>query len=246
MHMGRIGSISLLFLLTMLLTFSCRKKECYEVDYKYSYFPLDSGHTVVYDVDSINVNDFTDPPTIDTFTFQVMEVIGDTFIDLEGDLAYEIFRYKRKDTTMGWGSPRLWWAKRDITNLQKIEENVRYIKLTFPPSLNDVWQGNSFVVIDDGNEYLEGWEYSYTEIDVPKVINGLSFDSTLTVLHVDEETLINKTFSTESYAKNVGMIYKELVYLNSQRVELGFDWDNPEKWDENGFILRMRINSYSN
>ena len=93
---------------------------------------------------------------------------------------------------------------------------------------------------------MEGWEYSYTEIDVPQIINNISFDSTLSILHVDNVTLINKTFSMEVYARNVGLVYKELVFLNSQRVDIGLDWDNPEKWDRNGFILRMKINSFSN
>ena len=123
----------------VICNFSCSKIGDFSLDYKYEYFPLSTGHTVIYDVDSINVDDFTNPPTIDTFHFQVREVIGDTFIDLEGDLAYEIFRYKRFDTSATWGTPRLWWVKRKVTNLQKIEENLRYIKLTFPPGFDHVW-----------------------------------------------------------------------------------------------------------
>jgi len=256
---------SLLAIAFVTLSCSKTKTEDFQIDYKYDYFPLDSGHAVIYDVDSIAINDFCDPVCIDTYTFQVKEVVGDTFIDLEGDLAYEINRYTRQSPTDPWGPRRVWHAKRVETStkrtLEKVEENLRFTKLVFPPKSSSTWLGNRFFTIPEELRLIveevldsydgpngEPWEYHYTSIDVPATYNGLYFDSTLTVLQYNDSTLLNKTYSTEVYAKHVGMIYKEHLWLKHQPTPATtpLSWDNPNKWNRSGFILRMTVNSYEN
>ncbi|MBK8657434.1 MAG: hypothetical protein IPN22_00765 [Bacteroidetes bacterium] len=69
----------------------------------------------------------------------------------------------------------------------------------------------------------------------PYIAGGLNFDSTLTVLQVDDEDLIEKTLRREVYAKNIGMVYQEWEYLTKQKVQL--NWQNGP---ENGFRIRMK------
>ena len=41
------------------------------------------------------------------------------------------------------------------------------------------------------------------------MINSLSFDSTLSVIQIDENNYVETIFGNEKYAAGVGMIYKE-------------------------------------
>ena len=66
----------------------------------------------------------------------------------------------------------------------------------------------------------------------PLDLNGLHFDSTVTVLQNNYQDATQKLFYEEQYAKNVGLIYKE-------EDNIQFLPDYP-----NGFILRMTVNSY--
>src|SRR5437868_5456454 len=72
-----------------------------EAESLYRYFPLKEGNYIVYHVDSIihsYIDDSTNNPDslIDTFQYEVKEVVDSDFIDGEGDLAWRITRYQRE------------------------------------------------------------------------------------------------------------------------------------------------------
>ena len=47
-------------------------------------------------------------------------------------------------------------------------------------------------------------------------LKNQNYDSTLTVLQQDEETLINKDYEIEVYTKKSGMIYKKVQHIQMQ------------------------------
>lgn len=221
---------------------SCNKEDNFVADFKYGYFPTDSARYVIYDVDSIIFNSFFTPPLKDTTRFQVREVYLEVFRDGEGNLMRRVERSRRNDTIGNWQLTDVWYA--GIVNNQAIwvEENLRFLKLVFPPKPTSKWNGNQYITITQGNEFMEGWEYRIGALDVPESINGLSFDSTLTVvLAEDTASLIERTTAIETYAKGVGLIYKDWQWLKKQNVVAQF----PEG-TEDGFIVRMRIKEYGN
>ncbi len=234
------GYLCAILLAIIVVLPSCDKEDTFVADFKYEYFPTDSGRYVIYDVDSIIFNSFFQPPLKDTIQFQVREVYGDLFIDGEGNQLRRIERFRRNDTIGNWALTDVWYA--GIINNQAIwvEENLRFLKFVFPPKAKSKWDGNQYIQITEGNEFMEGWEYSFSEIDVPKTINGLNFDSTATVILTNQtESLIERITATETYAKGVGLIYKDWAWLKKQNVVAQFP-----QGTEDGFIVRMWVKEY--
>jgi hypothetical protein len=205
-------------------------------DYKQSYFPADSGHYVIYDVDSITYR-FTDPLYFrDSVKYQLKIEIGDTLLDNEGRLNKKVLLHRRANPSDSWQINRVWYLYPSSTNIQVIEDDIRFVKLVFPPGNNVAWDGNVYAPKTGPYDFLRDWDYHYTEVDAPYTINGFQFDSSLTVSAVDEENVIEKTLMKEVYAKNVGLVYKEWDYLQKQKVNV--TWDSLA---ESGFRVRYRL-----
>jgi len=128
----------------VLLFAACKKDKAVEtVDIGYNYFPTEVGRYVVYQVDSISYDDFFTPVKIDTAHFQLKEVIESVFTDNEGRASERIERYVRYADTLPWSLRDVWYQTRSTTKAEKVEENVRFIKLTFPTQNNQKWNGNA-------------------------------------------------------------------------------------------------------
>lgn len=227
------------FLVFFLILNSCKKDPSTKINFHYDYFPLTEGSWIIYDADSVVYDDFKE--TIDTFSYQIKEVVDTHFVDLEGDTAFVLFVYKRLADTLSWQSYKTWSVNVSAGKAEKVEDNLRFIKLVFPVSENKTWEGNSFFNPDqDELECYDDWDYQYKNLHEKNDSLGNSFDSTITVLQVDEQPLTNKDFSMEIYAKKVGLIYKKHLCL-----EKGGDL-SPDAPYVKGFIYTLKINSYSN
>jgi hypothetical protein len=181
---------------------SCRRDVEPGPDLGYGYFPLEVGQWAIYDVeDIIYVN--ADPQNWDTAVYQLKEIVESSFIDNQGRTAYRMERYKRDHPDSSWAITDAWTMNIDAYTAERVEENIRYIKLAFPIRSNQFWDGNAL------NNLVE-WEYSYDQIDEQKTINNNAFDSTVTVQQRDYHILIDYEQAQEIYAKNVGLIYKRL------------------------------------
>ena len=226
-------------LLVVLIGFTaCNKSDEPPVDLKRDYFPTDSGRYWIYDVDSILFDDFNEPNIFtDTLTSQILEVITAKFTDLQGQESCRVERYWRSNESAPWKLINVWSTTLTATSAERIEENLRFVKLVFPLSIGTKWNGNVFINVDQSLEYLEDWEYEITSLDEPATINELNFDKALTVLYQDWETEIDKKYGTEQYARNVGLIYKEVLFLKK---------DFPKPWSEprSGFIVKMSIKEF--
>lgn len=199
-----------LFIFCILLFFSCKKDRELEEspDLGYDYFPVTMGKYIVYDVDSIA---YIQLPSADTITtkFRIKEVIDSMFKDNQGRDTYRITRYKKNYSPtisyddIPWVIQDVWTANLTATTAEVVEENTRYIKLTFPIVKNNKWNGNAQNTIGE-------WQYKYTEVDKALTLNGLSFENTLTVLQKKETPAIYYKNYEEKYAKGIGIIYKEV------------------------------------
>jgi hypothetical protein len=194
---------------------SCKKERIEDTSslMYYTYFPLAIGSWTIYDVDSIahlEDDDATNQPdtSIATYHFKIKEVIDSTFIDGTGNESFRVARYRQGNDTLPFVFQSEWVATRTFNSAQRVEDNIRFVKLAFPINSNtQSWNGNAY------NNFLEE-DYSYTDIHVPATINGLSYDSTVTVLQLDENNVLHKIFKQEKYANRVGMIYKQKDSLN--------------------------------
>lgn len=210
------------------IIFSSCKKETVErntISAQHNYFPLKTGQWITYSVDSVahlEIDDGTNEPDTSKayFHFNIKEVVESSFIDATGSLAYHIFRYRQINDTMPWVFASQWVALNKPRTAERVEANIRYIKLAFPIDYNSTWNGNAYN--DLGEE-----EYAYTVIDEQLAIGSYNFDSTLTVLQVDETNFLYRIYKEEKFASQVGMVYKQKDSLNFngfQQITNGYEY----------------------
>jgi hypothetical protein len=215
----------------------------------FEYYPFQTGKFIVYEVDSINYHE-TIPN--DTSTWQVKELLIDTFYDLEQRLNYRIERYRRLDVTADWELTNVWNVLATNGQIQKVENNLRFIKLATPVWFETTWDGNVYLggledipVAEECNEltFYEDWQYSYANINAPYSVNGLNFDNTITVIQEGDSNLIWYDYAEEIYALGVGLIQKDFYHYYTQ------DLSCPEcPWNQRvqcGFSLSMRVLDYN-
>ncbi|CAN5547069.1 hypothetical protein BH10BAC1_BH10BAC1_16860 [soil metagenome] len=194
---------------------SCKKEKDPPIDIGYNYFPDQVGKYVVYDVDSFYYDNFNVPTTIDTFKFQIKEKIQSTYLDNQNRTTLRLERYIRYYSStvpysaLPWTLRDVWAENRTATTAEKVEENVRFIKLAFAVKQGQTWDGNA-------QNTLGSQTYSYQFFDLPKTIAGISFDSVLQVNQLNNQSLISKQYAIEKYAKRTGLIYKQVIDVSSQ------------------------------
>ena len=180
---------------------SCEKKGEAE-DFHYEYFPTDIGTYVVYEVDETIYDLQTTQET-----YQIKELIESEITDNLGRPSLRIERYKRATENDEWEIKDVWYATRTNSQAEKIEENVRYVKLSFPVRDYQEWDGN---VYNTENE----WLYYYDSIGDSRTINGESFEKTVKVVQRENYNLIEQEDAYEIYAEGVGLIYRKLIDLD--------------------------------
>lgn len=177
----------------------------------YNFVPSEVGHAAIYDITLITKDEFTGNQ--DTLRYQLKELIESEFTDLSGRKTQRLELYTRADSTQPWIISDVWTANVISDRYEKKEENISYVKLRFPLVEGNVWNGNLY-------NSLPEQEYSLTSLNSSSTINGMNFDSTLTVLQSDYEDLLEKSFAIEQYATGAGLIYKESVFIKK-------DFNNP-------------------
>lgn len=203
---GLLKSIICLGVLTLV---SCQTDVVRPLEMGTEYSPtMNIGSWWEYEVDSTYVDDFFDPPRDTTIQFRLLEVYSDTIYDNSGRLSYIIDRYKKfyNDSipydSMQWKHNDVWFCTLTDNTFERVEENIRYVRLNFPVKEEREWDGNVY------NTFQE-WTYVYNNVDLPLTLtNGASYDSTLTVNQRDILNIIDKERAYEVYAKNVGLIKK--------------------------------------
>lgn len=235
-------SICLIFCLTFLS--SCEEKtETLDLVKGLEYFPIEEGYWQEYQVDSVIYSSLrTDGK--DTVSVQLREEFGDIFFDNEGREAITIERRVRKNPNTAWQNitPTIWYAVRTDDQVERIEGDLRFMKLIFPVFEGRTWNGNTFLNTDDPQlrDYRD-WNYEYIEVAANTTINGLDFAETLTISQIDREDLVNKTFAIETYAKNVGLIKKEEWILKRNDTNSSDDW--PQR-AETGYLTIITLTDY--
>ncbi len=171
-----------------------------------------TGSWIIYKVDSIVFDDFHAPlQGVDSFHYQVKEVITEKFLNTAGKETNRIERYKRNADSLPWVITNVWTSNITSSSFEKVEENIRYVKMSFPISENKFWNGNLLNI-------LEPNDYSFKSIKSQAVVNGFTFNNTVTVLQIDSanDNFIEKRFAKEIYAENIGMIYKQIDTIEIQ------------------------------
>jgi hypothetical protein len=214
----KMKNLSFLIIIFIILSSglnSCKKDPGAVVDLGYNYFPEEAGRYVIYNVDSIFYKDNYYPAKKDSFKFQIKEKVQSIFTDNEGRPTMRLERYIKyynpavPYSAMNWTLRNVWVQNKTARTAEKVEENLRYIKLLFPVDLEKEWNGNAYNTLEEEN-------YSYNFIDKERTIGNIHFDSVLQVDQHNETNLVLQNIHEEKYARNVGLIYKRVIDVKSQ------------------------------
>ncbi len=228
------------YLLPLLFFFlfisSCKKdKSTSPIDMGKNYFPLHLNHSIIYEVDSTVYDEFTFLPK--TYRYQVKEIITQAFTNDEATTSYRLERYiKYYDSTktydqIPWQIKDVWTITPYPSSIEKTEENIAYVKLIFPIKKAAQWNGNVKNTIGEKT-------YTYEYIHNSEYINNIYFDSVLQVKQYEYRSLIQYQNEIEKYAKNIGLVYKEITRLESQTIIPSVPVENRV---EKGFIYKMKV-----
>ena len=234
----RYNTLILLALGFASLLFACRKDDVQALDLKDSYYPLQLGKYIIYDVDSTVYDDFNH--TSYKHQFQVKMLVADTFRDNNQLLNYRYERYTRENASQKFQLADVWSAIQENGRIEVVEENQRFIKFIYPPVLGTSWKGNAFIkadLNDPRSKFLGSWDYAFTAVDEPFDLNGAHYDSTTVVLENGEliPQVESNNFKT-IYAKHIGPIYAKREFLEKQPSDL--------TW-QSGFSVEYRIHSHN-
>ena len=213
--------ITISFCIIALLALSaCHKENIVPADVEFSadkqYFPLETGKSLIYKVTEITIDKPSD--YYDTIVYYLRERTDIPFIDNEGDTAYRIERFKSQ-TTSNWTISDAWEAKLTTYTAEKVEENQRFIKIKFPLAKGKNWNGNL------KNE-LDAKDCTITSLSSKYKNENIQLDSCLSITRDSSVTQISKQYDVETYARNIGLVYKEITDINSQEVIYGVPIEN--------------------
>ena len=205
-------------ILFLIIISSCKPINYINENYHSKYFPIELNQEKEFLVTNINHSSFGK----DTVTYYLKEVISEKFLNLEGDSAYRIERFWKTDSIDNYEIKDIWVANKSLNFAQLIEENIRFTKLIFPFDVNVVWDGNVF-----NNQQSQ--EYRIESINTPYNVNGLSFDSSITVIQNYKSNLLEYENSKEIYVIGVGLVYKEDIEVlinsaNSNNFSQGYEF----------------------
>jgi hypothetical protein len=237
-------------LLVVLLSACKETPDDYTTEFGFEYYPLQVGKFIEYQMDSTIYDPNGDTTVYQSTTFMREEIL-DTLSDNNGDIIYKIEQYQRAADTLPWVIKKVLTATLFDNEAIRTEDNLRFIKLTFPAKKGNRWNGNVHfdegLIVDVAGETLEmfkGWDYRTQSIGVAATVGSFQFDETAIVEEADNENLIELRRSIATYAKGIGLVQREMWILDTQCIDdcVGKTW---EEKAEKGFILKQTILNYN-
>lgn len=192
----------ILLLVLLLFLGACRKEDPESIPSGQNYFPVDVGRYSIYSVTEIEIDAAVS--RYDTSRYFLKEKLHSVFTDNAGEPCIRVERFWRNADTLPWVIKDVWYFYRNERNAQKVEENIRYIRMAFPVYETTVWNGNAMNTLDSRI-------YSYGSVGIPYSVGSLNFSTTVQIDHQSSfNNLVNKN-GFEIYAEGIGMISKRDV-----------------------------------
>lgn len=216
------------------------------------YLELEIGKYITYRLDSTKFANFGTEEVI--ASYQAKEVVEGTYNDQQNRPTWRIQRYLRDLNSTNendWTASVAYEVTKGDKTIEVNENSLRFIKLQGPVKEGHSWIGNGYLPHEPYSQYefsvtesMEFWEYTYEEFGVTEM-NGNSYDNTITVTQINDSTDIpvvdinrpgSKTVWIEKYAKNIGLIYRDVAIWEYQP-PVGSD----VKGKKIGFGIRLSI-----
>ena len=211
--------LKLLFLLSLITSFvaSCKKDKVALSEIPYDYVNTELGTYIIYQVDSIIYDDFE--ATITNKQVFYKEKVVEEFQDNIGRAARRIERYTKETLDdITWTLARTYYIVPTNRNVEKVEENLRFVSFVYPPKVGVTWKGNRYIEAVDNSKYLDNWTYRFTNVDETLKVGEKNYEHSARILLHDKETAIEKIYAEEIYSRGIGMTYIEWWHLQTQNV----------------------------
>ncbi|MHA4809679.1 hypothetical protein ACX0G9_16315 [Flavitalea flava] len=234
--MQKIHSVVILALAAVLIIAACKK-----VSYPNPGSPIvpyspafQVGKYITYRLDSLAFYYYGQKDTITSYLAK--DSVEEAFTDNQGRPSWRIVRYLTDATgTLPWAPTETYSVTPTSASLEMNENNLRVVKLALPLSEGYSWSGNSYLPYDPYQDFfdfsdashlnLKLWNFTYQNVNQPYTINNQTYDSTVTVLQVNDSInvpiLIDTSFASrsywsETYSKNIGLIYRHTILWEYQ------------------------------
>jgi hypothetical protein len=241
-----------LLLIAIICLWGCGKNEngTLESAQAADYFPLQIGKTWVYNLDSIKYDIQNDKSVkIDTVRLQVREVLVDTFTDATGQKRYKIERSEKLRTAAAWNLSDIFSTSIQKDIVLRTEGSFTYIKMPKVLTVGATWDGNVYndpaIKIEIEGEILEPfskkWSFEVLSFNKSEKIGNVTYDNVLTIeAQTDPKILTERRYMIEKYAKGIGLVYKDMKVLDTQKLDATIAW---EKKAEKGFNIIQNISN---
>ncbi len=164
----------------------------------YDYFPLETGRYMEYEISEVRYNVTSSVPVRTTYFLK--EVCGQPFQGTTGLEQFPIQRYKKSRLEASWTLDSIWTAYRIPDRAVRVENNVAFVKLAFPLTDQNSWNGNLLNARSAENYQVQ--------FDAPFPAQN-DFPMSLTVVQRRDSSLVSVNRRNEVYAPGVGLVYRE-------------------------------------
>jgi hypothetical protein len=241
------GPLSITAIFAVFFFISCSSKSETETlpNRGNDYYPLSVGNIAIFDLDSVIYDPLSTGVNIDTYHWQAREVLTDTLRTKSGELKFVIDRSIKTKSSIDWTPTETFAAALTKDYALLSENNLTYIKFPTYFDVGTNWDGNFYndvsTKIDVAGEILEPfskfWTYEVMSYGKAEKVGTKDYADVLTIrAQSDPQIFTEKRYLLEKYAKGIGLVYREIHILDSQRNEPAVAW---EKKAGKGFIMKM-------
>ncbi|ELR72553.1 hypothetical protein C900_01227 [Fulvivirga imtechensis AK7] len=189
------------------------------------FYPLEVGNYSIFQVEN---TDYKVTGEVVTSTYQLKTEVVDSFLNQTGNISYIIHYFKRQSASEDWQLNHAWTARKNANQVVLIEENVPFVKLSFPIKDDKVWDGNILNSLPRDDYQMDSLFSQYITPGQDTIAN------TLTIIQGDnQDFMVELDRRYEIYGLHLGLVYKEdikLQYctntdcLGQQQVETGHEY----------------------
>lgn len=189
------------------------------------FFPLEVGHYSVFQVEN---TDYKITGEVVESSWQEKAEVVESFVNQGGSPTYIIYYSRRNSASDSWEFSHAWTARKDGNQAVLVEENVPFLKISFPVEEGRTWDGNALNNLEKDEYVLDSLFSTYITPAEDTIAN------TMTVIQGDnQDYTVELDLRYEIYALHTGLVYKEdviLTYctdtdcLGQQKVESGHEY----------------------
>lgn len=195
----------ILVLLGIWTFYSCEKVEPL-TESDIDFFPLNINTYTVFKVTVLEHDAFMEKT--DTVHYFIKETTQDTILNNAGKLVYRT-KIEESQNDTNYTFIKYVIEERDNFSAQRVEDDNRKVKLSFPLVESKTWDANELNV----NEYQSA---KTTNINEPYMADNIEFTKTVIVDLGNDIDPFFTTVEEEVYAKNIGLINRIVKEIETQ------------------------------